>query len=209
MNIPASRATARVILIMLGTAAVEARAQEWVLGGSIGTAKHQDYEVGAPITTRDDTDTAFRLFGGYLVSPMQGVVASYVDLGTPRYDGPAFGGFADSLEASGVDLSYIAGFAPGDQQRFSLFGTVGIFHWNQDVTLTDASGTLEYADDGTSFSLGFGANIDLGAGGANAWGIHVAYQLFKDVGETENSGHESDREMLSVGIDYRFGRRSE
>jgi hypothetical protein len=210
MNPIASRAMTGPALLALGAIAivpVETGAQDWILGGAVGSAKQQDYDVGAPIATREDTDAAFRLFGGYLVSPMQGIVASYVDLGAPRYDGPAFGGFADSLEAYGFDLSYVAGWAPGEQQRVSLFGTVGIFHWNQDVTLTDASGTLEFADDGTSFSAGFGADIGLSADGTNAWSIHVAYQLFKDVGEAENSGHEYDRELLSVGVDYRFGRR--
>lgn len=206
------RAAAGPALLALGAIAIvpgEAQAQSWILGGAVGSAAQQDYEVGAPITVRDDEDTAFRLFGAYLLTPMQGVVVSWIDLGTPRYEGPAFGGFADSLEAYGVDLSYLAGFAPGDQERVLLFGTVGIFHWNQDVTLTDASGTFEYGDDGTSFSVGVGADIRLGAGGTSAWGIQVAYQLFKNVGEAENSGHEYDRDLLSVGVDYRFGRRSE
>ncbi|HUF72750.1 MAG TPA: outer membrane beta-barrel protein [Gammaproteobacteria bacterium] len=210
MNAIASRTMAGPALLLLGAIAivpVQARAQDWILGGAVGSAKQQDYAVAGSIATREDTDTAFRLFGGYLVSPMQGVVVSYVDLDTPHYEGPAFGGFADSLDGYGVDLSYLAGWAPGEQQRVSLFGTVGIFHWNQDVTLTDASGRLEYGDDGTSFSAGFGADINLSADGTNAWGIHVAYQLFKNVGEAENSGHEYDRELLSVGIDYRFGRR--
>jgi hypothetical protein len=212
MNPTSSRATAGPALLALGAIAVapvEVRAQDWILGGAVGSAKQQDYAVGAAIATRDDADTAFRLFGAYLVSPMQGIVVSWVDLGAPRYEGPAFGGFADSLDAYGVDVSYRAGFTPGDQQRASLFGTVGVFHWNQDVTLTDASGTLRYGDDGTGFSVGIGTDIRLGAGPANAWGIHVAYQLFMDVGEVGNSGHESDREMLAVGVDYRFGRRSE
>ena len=208
MNARASRSlagTTALVLAALGAVPDSARAQDWIVGGAIGSAKQQDYAVGGPVATRDDTDASFRTFGGYLVRPMQGIVVSYVDLGTASYEGPGFGGFADSLEANGVDFSYLAGFRPGDQQRISLFGTVGILHWNQDVTLTDAAGTFDYADDGTSFSVGFGTEISLGAG--NAWGILIAYQLFKDIGELENSGLEYDRETLSVGVAYRFGRR--
>jgi len=208
MTPTASRPAAGCDLLLLSAAAVlpiQSRAHGPFVGGSVGAAQQQDYDIGVPVATRDDTDTEFRLFGGYLVSPMQGVVASYVDLGTPYYDGPSFGGFTVSLDGYGVDVSFIAGWAPGDQQRVAVFGTVGVFHWNQDVTYTDASGTFEYGDDGTSFSVGFGAEINLSSGGTNAWGIHVSYQLFKDVGEAENSGAEHDRGMFSVGVDYRFG----
>jgi Outer membrane protein beta-barrel domain len=182
-----------------------AEAQGWIVGGSVGAAKQQDYSIGVPVPTRDDTDTAMRLFGGYMVTRNQGVIASYVDLGTPNYAGPAFGGFTDSLDGYGGDISYFIGFMPGHQQRASLFGTVGIMRFNQDVTYTDSTGTYTYKDDGTSFTAGFGTEINLGSDGTNAWSLRAEYQLFKDVGETANSGHEYDREMLSVGVAYRFG----
>jgi len=182
-----------------------ADAQGWIVGGSVGAAKQEDYAIGAPVPTRDDTDTAARVFGGYMVTRNQGLIASYVDLGTPSYAGPAFGGFTDSLDGYGGDISYFIGFTPGDQQRVSLFGTVGIMRFNQDVTYTDPTGTYTYKDDGTSFTAGFGTEINLRSDGTNAWSVRAEYQLFKDVGETANSGHEYDREMLSVGVAYRFG----
>jgi hypothetical protein len=46
----------------------------------------------------------------------------------------------------------------------------------------------------------------MSASGTSAWGINFEYQLFKDVGDANNSGHEYDRDMISVGVDYRFGR---
>lgn len=187
---------------------LQAFAQGWFAGGTVGSAKQQDYQVGGPISTRDESDGAARLFGGYLISPFQGVVASYVDLGTAYYAGPAFGNFTDSLDADGIDISYMAGWAPGSQQRISLFGTVGLFSWDQDVTYTDATGTYNYSDKGTGFSMGIGTEINLGSSGAGAWGINLEYQLFKDVGDALNSGHEYDRDMFSIGVDYRFGQRN-
>lgn len=202
-----NRAGTALALLMLGIASLplQAHAQGWMAGGAIGVAKQQDYEVGGPISMRDDTDTASRISGGYLVTPTQGVIVSLIDFGTPQYAGPSFGGFTDSLDANGIDVSYFIGFTPGAQERVSLFGTVGVIRFNQDVTLTDATGTFKYKDDGTSFSLGLGTEINLGADGAPAWSLGVQYQLFKDVGETINSGHEYDREMISVGVNYRFG----
>lgn len=183
------------------------RAQEWIVGGAIGLARQHDYAVGASIATHDDTDTAYRVFGGYLVTPMHGVVVSYVDLGTASYGGPAFGGFTDSLDADGVDVSYVIGWAPGEQDRVALFGTVGVFSWEQDSTYTDSTGTFAYRDEGRSLSIGVGTEVDFSATGTSAWAFHVEYQLFRDVGESANSGHEDNRDMISLGMDYRFGRR--
>jgi len=103
-------------------------------------------------------------------------------------------------------VSWIIGFAPGSQERVSLFGTVGVFAWDQVVRYTDTSGFVKYKDEGTSFSAGFGSEIKLGGDAASPWGIHIEYQLFKDVGDANNSGHEYDREVFSVGASYRFGR---
>jgi hypothetical protein len=181
-------------------------AQGWFTGAAYGEATQQDYAIGGPISMADDSDGAYRVFGGYMISPIQGVVASYVDLGTPSYEGSALGGFTDELSADGFDFSYIIGWAPGTQERVSLFGTLGVFTWTQKVTYVDTLGTYKYKDEGTSFSAGLGTEIRLGAGGSSPWGIHIEWQLFKNVGDESNSGHEYDRDMVSLGADYRFGR---
>lgn len=199
------RSQARCAALMLMCASFGANAQGWFAGGSVGSAKQDDYSIGGIVDRRDDTDTAFRIIGGYLVTPNQGVIASAVGLGTALYAGPSFGGFRDKLDANGIDISYIVGFTPGNQQRFGVFGTVGLFDWDQDVRLFDSSGLFKFRDEGTSFSMGFGADINLSADGTNRWSIQAAYQFFKDVGDADNSGFELDREMLSLGIGYRFG----
>jgi len=193
--------------LALALVSFNASAQGWMAGGSIGQAKQQDYDVGGLIATSDDTDTSYRLFGGYLVSPRQGVIASYIDLGTTRYAGPAFGGFEDTLDAEGIDVSYMYGWAPGAQERVSLFGTLGVFVWDQDVNVSDATFSALYQDEGTSFSFGIGADVNFDAGGTNAWSVHALWQVLKGVGDEGNSGHEEDRDVVSVGVSYFFGRR--
>jgi len=208
MNPTFPRRTAGALLLAsalsLG-APLRAEAQVWIAGASGGLAKQNDYDIGVPIENADDSDAAFRIFGGYQVSSMQAVIASYVDLGAAQYSGPALGGFADSLEADGIDVSYVVGWAPGDQNRFSLFGTVGVLSWDQDVSLTDSTIDFEASDDGTSLSLGFGVEVNMKADGSSPWGVHFNYQLFKDVGTVESSGQELDREIAAVGVSYRFG----
>jgi hypothetical protein len=181
-------------LCTLGSLAANVSAQGWIAGAAIGQATQQDYEIGGTIVTRDDTDDSLRIFGGYLISPLQGVVASFIDLGTAYYADPAVDGFTDYLDAEGYDVSYIIGWAPGSQERLTVFGTVGVFVWDQDVVYTDVNGRSLYQDEGTSFSMGVGAEFRLG----DSFGVHLEYQLFKDVGEEAGllgtgSGHELDR----------------
>lgn len=181
-----------------------ATAQGWVAGASVGVGKQYDYEVGGPIDNRDETDTAMRVFGGYDLNGNLGVVLSYVDLGEGGYDGPAYEGFTDTLSADGWDMSFVAGIAPGEQKKFGIFATIGMFKWKQDVAYRDASGFYPYEDSGTSLSYGLGCELTLGEGGQ--WGVHFDYQMFKDVGDADNSGHEYDRTMIAVGVQYHFGR---
>jgi hypothetical protein len=183
-----------------------ATAQGFVAGGGLGVANQQKYVVAGPVESYDDNDSAYRVFGAFMVSPNMGVVASYVDLGKTHYEGPESSFYSDDLEVSGIDMSYIINWAPGAQRRLSFFGTAGLFVWDQKVTYQDNSGSIDYSDDGSSFSLGLGANLNLGAEGSGRWGIHVEYQLFKNVGDENNSGHEYDRDMITAGINYRFGR---
>lgn len=204
------------VLAASGLVSSTGLAQEWFAGGSVGQAAQSEYSAFGPLTRIDDTDTGYQVYGGYLISPLQGLVASYIDLGTASYAGSAFDGFSDSLSAEGFDISWIIGWAPGTQERISVFGKIGLFAWDQDVIYTegvnDASPvTFTYQDEGTSFSFGFGADVNFAADGSSPWSIHAGWQLFKEVGEgpslnNSTSGYDDDRELFSVGASYRFGR---
>jgi hypothetical protein len=41
-------------------------------------------------------------------------------------------------------------------------------------------------------------------GAAAKWGVHLNYQMFTDVGDEDNSGHEYDRSFIALGFNYRF-----
>ena len=194
-------------IALAGVSVASAQSPGWIAGAAFGQASLQDYDIGGEVATRDDTDDSMRIFGGYMLSSMQGVVVSWVDLGAARFDGPAFGGFINLLDAEGFDISYLVGWAPGSQTRVSLFGTVGVLAWDQDVVYVDPAGALPFQDEGTSFSMGAGAEIKL----SDEIGIHLEYQLFKEVGDDGlgGSGHEYDRDVVSLGIVVRFGRPRE
>lgn len=189
------------------SASASAQSPGWIAGAAFGQASLQDYDIGGQVTTSDDSDDSMRIFGGYMWSPMQGVVVSWIDLGMARFEGPAFGGFFNFLDAEGYDISYVVGWAPGSQTRVSVFGTVGVFAWDQDALYIDPSGAAPFQDEGTSFSMGLGTKIRL----TEEIGVHLEYQLFKDVGDDGlgGSGQQFDRDVVSVGVVVGFGRPRE
>lgn len=200
MNIRSSTLLRAFLLLACMTPA--AHAQGWLGGASVGQAKQHSYEVGGPIATSNSNDTSARIFGGYKFQDWFGTVVSYVDLGTPKYDGPAWGGFTDSLKASAIDVSMVMGFQPGDQKIVSPFLMLGVFRFTQDVHYRDASGRYDYQDSGTRISYGTGVQFKVG----NAWAMHIGWQHFTKVGDKNNSGHEYDRDIIETGFEYQVGR---
>jgi len=203
---PAIRIAGAIALAVL-SASASAQSQGWIAGAAFGQATLQDYDIGE-LTTRDDSDDSMRIFGGYMLSPMQGVVVSWIDLGMARFEGTQTSGpFINFLDAEGYDISYLVGWAPGNQTRFSLFGTIGVFAWDQDAIYIDSTGAYPFQDEATSFSMGVGGELKL----TEEIGLHLEYHLFKDIGEDGFGGSnlQFDREVVSLGVVVRFGKPRE
>lgn len=128
-------------------------------------------------------------------------LGSYVDLGDSYYDGPAFGGFTDTLTAKGWDISVLGMFPLNP--HWGLYASLGMFRWDHEVRYRDPSGDYNYDESGTDPSFGFGGSLSFGPN--NSMGVHLGYQRFKDVGDDSNSGHQYDRSFTSFGYHYRFG----
>lgn len=190
-----------VAAFVLFAALAPAAAQGWGIAGTVGQSDTKDYSVGAgqPVENRDSQDTAFAMAGGYMFSKYFGSLVSYVNLGESNYSGSAYGGFTDTLKVDGWNLSGL-GLVPFGS-RWGGFAMLGMFRWNQEVRYRDASGPYDYDESGLSLSYGLGFSVDVVP---KALGIHFEYQVFTNVGDKDNSGHEYDRSMISLGVVYRF-----
>jgi OmpA-OmpF porin, OOP family len=175
------------------TAALAARADVqpgFYAGASVGSTTIDDDGFGSAI---DDSDTGFKLFGGYTFNDNFAIEASYFDLGEANgsFDDPFFGPFDFDVGVSGLNVSAV-GRVPLTQ-TFSLFGKLGFASYDLDVSFN-----------GPGFVSGSGSesetDLTYGVGGAlsfaEQWEVRVEFEAI--------SVDDGDANMLSVGAMYRF-----
>lgn len=138
---------------------------------------------GLGLTSCDDEDTGFKIFGGKRLNQNLAVEVGFVDLGEITATGP--GGTAQ-VETDGIQVAAV-GILPVNP-RFHVFGKVGLYLW--DVSASGPGGSL--SDDGTDLMFGFGA----------AWNLADRLDLRAEWEQFDIDGDDVD--MFSVGLLYRF-----
>ena len=144
--------------------------------GYIGASAGQgNQEVG----TFDEADTAFKVFGGYRFIKFFGVEADYRDFGAPETQGV-------EVDSTAFDL-WAVGVIP--IANFELFGKAGVTSWESEIT-------GQPDQDGSDLAYGVGA----------AWkiskiAVRLEFEMFDVDGD---SGVDTDVNMATVGVDWRF-----
>lgn len=137
----------------------------------------------------DDTDTAYKIFGGYNFNKNIGLELAYVDLGEVSFNG-TIGGTAvtGSVDTQGFNISAV--FTAPINDRFSIFGKVGAFTWDSDFTASSAAVRATASDSSTDFSAGTGAAYNFNKN----LSVRTEYEYFDDV----------DASLWTVGLAYKF-----
>lgn len=165
---------------------------EGYIGVGGGESKAKDI-VALPGGSVDDTDTGWKVYGGYMFHPNVGLELSYVDLG--KFTGSAPGVSVEAKPKT-VDLSLIGVLPlPDRASPFSLFGKVGGNRWKVDTNTNLGSAS----DHGTDLSYGVGAQYDF----ARNWAGRLEWNRFRDVGDPNTTGR-SDIDLLSLNVSYLF-----
>jgi OmpA-OmpF porin, OOP family len=186
------------------------------IGFSVGQAKARDLKssdidaalasIGlGSVTSVDDKDTAFRIYGGYRILENLAVEVAYVDYGAFKSNSTIVsGGFGTATgKWSGYHLSGSAvGILPVGQNLL-LFGKAGLGYWNLDFDFT-ASGpggtlTASDSDSGISPLLGIGAVLNF----TQNFGIRAEWERHLNIGDDNTTG-ESDIDILSLGLQFSF-----
>jgi len=181
------------LLVAAGTLSSAAMAQGYV-GVGIGRSSVNVDCTGT--LTCDKTDTASKLFGGYMFSPNFGIEGAYYNQGKVHatFATDTTGAASAEFKGDGLGL-YALGVAPFD--KFSVFGKIGAVSANVKGTAISAT-------------LGSGSVSERHTG--VGWGIGAGYEFSKNLGgrlewervRVEFSGEKFDADLVTLGLLYRF-----
>jgi OOP family OmpA-OmpF porin len=151
-----------------------------------------------------DTDSGYKLLGGYQVNRHFGLEGSWFDLGKMGYSANTSppGTLNGDVRVQGLGLDLV-GTLP-ISERFSLLGRVGAAYARTRGTFSSTGAVrMPYAGTGTSERQ---AGVKFGAGAAwrfsDAWELRAEAERLRLNDSVGNRGH---IDLMSLGVVYRFG----
>jgi OmpA-OmpF porin, OOP family len=180
-------------LFLLGSAAVHAQAGGLYLGGALGQSKFKEWcDTGGVTTLRlancEDTDTSWKILGGYRFNRYLAAEATYIDWG--EVTATVLGG-AQPVDVAADQRSYglaAVGTIPLGE-RLELFGKAGFLQTDQDTRRLRPNPSTVSRDE-TELHYGLGVKYAF----TRNWALR---------GEWENTD-KLKVELLSIGVEYRF-----
>ena len=149
----------------------------WYIGGSYGKSSYSFSGVPAGVSV-DDSDTGFKIFGGFQFTQHWGAEVGYADFGNATASGALSG-------EVGVKAFTFAGTGTLPLgENFALLGKLGMARWDVSGTGGSDSGTDPYYGVGARYN--FNKNL----------GLVVDYEKL-DVEDDSVS-------MISIGVRYKF-----
>jgi OOP family OmpA-OmpF porin len=210
-----------VLVVIIGAtlaSAAVAADRKWYAGAGIGSAStdasSSDYDKDlaglgyTAVSDMDDTDTGWKLFGGYEFTENWAVEGAYVDLGDVTTDtvvtnGPPGWTPQDFVNAAATKHPYsVDGFTITGKgtypfgNGFTAFAKLGLFAWDADIKVkcVGCSPAAKAPDDedGVDFTGGLGVGYDF----ANNFGVRAEWERF--------TTDRDDVDFLSASVLYRF-----
>jgi len=192
--------------IAIAAAVMSAPASAGYFGVAINQNTLQDWDdVGAALDDgsftsqkSEDTDTGFRIFGGFGQNPNFVVEIGYSDFGEATFDAqsdgccfyPAGPVSADAA-LSGLDVSLVGKIPMSD--GFNVTARIGMLKWEADVDVSLSGGSGSDSDDGTDLLFGIGLELAV-SGGTSLRGEYTRYDI-----------DDSDLDSLSLALVFRGG----
>jgi OmpA-OmpF porin, OOP family len=172
-----------LISLAFGATAYAEDEPGFYLGASVGKAS-----VEVSDADFDNSDTAFKIFGGYAFNEYFGVELAWFDGGTPD---ERFGAGVVEVELSGLNASVVGRVPLGD--TFALFGKVGFASYDAEISAR-VNGTTIFSEEGSDEDLSYGIGGEFRFG--QSFGLRAEYEM------VDASGAEFN--LLSVGGVFRF-----
>jgi uncharacterized repeat protein (TIGR01451 family) len=188
----------------------------WYAGGNVGQAD-AGYAAGdlvSDLAARgwtidtpqvDDSDTAYKLYGGFAFSPVLAIEFGWADLGevVTEYGATVAPAEIDDLLADTFAVHpvlgqgwFVAGVVswPVMPERLSLYGRAGLFAWDADIdvrVISGGTGRISGDDSGTDWMWGVGFDWRLNP----AWSVTAEWERYRLNDWVD---------VPSVGVRFRF-----
>ena len=142
----------------------------------------------------DDTDSAWKIYGGLEVNEYISMEVGYADLGRAKISGATSG----TAEVNGMTIQLVGTYAINPS--FTLMGRGGMNILNLELDGTVANTASNNAGDtDIAWSLGLGAQYNL----SKSIGIRAEFERYFSVGDASTTG-EADVDLISAGIVFKF-----
>lgn len=163
------------------------------IGASVGQATTDSCITG----TCDDSDAAWKIYGGLEMNEYISMEVGYVDLGTVDYSAPT-----GSRETNGMLIQMVGTYALNP--KFTLIGRGGMNILNTEVNgaivnAIDSTSVNNSGDTDVSWSLGLGAQYNF----TKSLGLRVEWERYFEVGDPDSTG-EADIDLISAGMVFKF-----
>lgn len=152
----------------------------WYIGGSYGMTTFDLSGVPAGVSV-DDSDSGFKIFGGFQFTKHWGAEVGYVDFGKVSVSGA---GASGDLGVTAMTLAGTGTLPLG--QNFALLGKVGMAMWD-----AEGSGSV-VGNDGNDMFYGFGARYSFNKN----MSVQAEYEVLDAEDDSVN--------MISIGLHYKF-----
>jgi len=177
-------------LTVSAPAAAQQSDMGFYIGGAYGMSSFDIDTTGITNPSVDDSDSGFKIFGGYQFSRNWGVEVGYVDFGKAGISGSTLGiPFTGDL---GVTALTVAGTGTMPMnESFSLLGKVGMWNWDAKANVAALGTAGSASDSGTDLFFGVG----------------LRYNLSKNLGlqlEVEQYSGDDSITYTSLGLRYKF-----
>ena len=188
------RKAAATLAAIAALVATPLAAQEsgFYAGAYIGQATVKDYCEGTSGSgiSCDDSDTAYRLLGGYRVNRNFSAELAYTNFGKVNASGF---GLTEDIKVNAFELVAVGSFPLAE--RFSLYGKVGLYR----ADVEDRTNFGVSADEtNTDLTFGLGGSFQV----SRAIAVRVEWQRYSDVGGGDLGT--ADIDMISIGAIVSF-----
>lgn len=155
------------LALALSSGLAQAADPNWYVGGGVGYSKVK-FDTSGIVGSKDETSTAWKVFGGYQINRYMGVEAGYVDLGKASFNGrlsvaeppfPVGTATSGDFDSNAFFLTAVGAYPVTTQ--FSVLAKLGVSRAETDARVTLGGLSASTTGRTTQATYGLGVRFDI------------------------------------------------